>query len=268
MRRFFLLISILLPAALHAQTAADCMGAVSVCSATFNLQYLPQEANQVPNEINPAISCLNGETKGRWYKFAAISPGTLSFTIIPADSTYDFDWALFQTGNCQDIYGDTSLRVSCDFSGTNGTDGSTGADGGPGLGHQPAVNVNSTGTFYLYISSAAVDSTDTLGYTIDFTASTITLEACGEIGVEETELPGDFNIFPNPAHGSVTVDLACSNCTSALLTLLDADGRTVYSCTVSSGVQQIPLDHLQPGIYFYRVLGSDGRASGKKLVIY
>ncbi len=62
-----------------------------------------------------------------WYKFTCFQGGTLSFVIIPNLPGEDYDWQLFDvTGhNPDDVYTDTSLIVSGNWSGTYDTTGAS-----------------------------------------------------------------------------------------------------------------------------------------------
>ena len=62
-----------------------------------------------------------------WYRFTCFKPGTLNFSIIPISLSDDYDWQLYDiTGhNPEDALTDTSLIVTGNWSGSEGT---TGAD--------------------------------------------------------------------------------------------------------------------------------------------
>lgn len=268
MKKFVIVLGLLWPVWAGAQSAADCIGAVSICDTVYTLPVLPEEENVQLNEINSFTTCLSsGEYRGRWYKFAAVDTGLLSFTILPLDTTYDFDWILFEKGywNCAQLYGDTSLLVACDNSGINGTDGSTGADGLPGLGHQPAVHLSLPGIYYLYVSFTSADTTDTTGYVIDFSASTITLEDCGDIGVEETEPVAVVDVYPNPTSGKVFIT---ANTSSPMrFDVMDMTGRVVLRSTQGWQVSQgFDMQFLPPGIYSYRLTNDEGWSTTGKIL--
>lgn len=272
MKKILFLLVLVVPAWATAQTAADCLGAVSICDTVFTLGYLPtREVNEIPNEINPNNNCLaTGEVRGRWYKFATVDTGVLNFTIFPIDTTYDFDWALFQMHyvNCDQIWGDTSLLKRCDFSGINGTDGSTGANGLPGLGNQPTLHVDYATIYFLYISSAAMDTTDTAGYTVDFSASTVTLEDCGSIGVHEEEVQYLTAAFPNPVSDILYFSLAVNAPVPVSYKVYDVNGKAVlisspgwnYTCGID-------VKGLSAGVYYYAVGSAQGHLSRGKLVV-
>lgn len=60
-----------------------------------------------------------------WYKFTCFQSGTLQFIIVPNNPNEDYDWQLYDvTGhNPDDVYTDTSLIISGNWSGTYGPTG-------------------------------------------------------------------------------------------------------------------------------------------------
>ncbi len=64
-----------------------------------------------------------------WYKFTCFSAGTLGFLIKPNTFSDDYDWQLFDVTNRNpaDIYIDSSLFVSCNWSGEPGNTGASAA---------------------------------------------------------------------------------------------------------------------------------------------
>ena len=60
-----------------------------------------------------------------WYKFTCFASGQLAFTITPINSNDDYDWELFDiTGrNPMDVYTDSSLIISANWSGMYGPTG-------------------------------------------------------------------------------------------------------------------------------------------------
>ncbi|MCP5498121.1 MAG: T9SS type A sorting domain-containing protein [Leptospiraceae bacterium] len=66
-------------------------------------------------EVDSTINCITEEIDAIWYTFTTISDGILNFVITPDDPLDDYDWILFDltNANCEDIYADTSLVVSC-----------------------------------------------------------------------------------------------------------------------------------------------------------
>lgn len=156
-----------------AQTSSgDCIGAIPVCKNIYDVPVLTVPPNNVPNEINPTLSCLsNGEDHGVWYTFTVQTTGILHFNIIPYDPTDDYDWAVFDLTNatCDQIRTIKALEVACNFSSSVTNNGITGANNGSNPQDGPVVNVTAGQRFVLYISNF---SQSTNGYKLDFSNST------------------------------------------------------------------------------------------------
>ena len=67
---------------------------------------------------------------------------------------------------------------------------------------------------------------------------------------------GEFNMFPNPAHSEVNLEVELDQSMNVGIRIYDAIGRLVYQ---EEGVQngmatyQIAIDHLSPGLYTVQV---------------
>lgn len=176
-------------------TVQDCQGAIPVCQWQYHTTNAYTGSGNVPNEINPSISCLGGgELNSVWYSFNIQTSGDLNFTITPNNPMNDYDWALFNLTNasCADIYTNPALQVSCNFIGVPGP---TGANGGPPPQNNPVVPVQAGETYVLIISVyPGPNNGQQGGYTIDFSASTA-------------------QVFDNQPPGLLKIDLpvACSS---------------------------------------------------------
>lgn len=75
----------------------------------------------------------------------------------------------------------------------------------------------------------------------------------------------DFKVFPNPANGSVEIELS-SGTTNGNVSIFNSVGQVVFCENIYFNAK-VKIDNLQPGIYFVRMESEHGRSS-KKLVIY
>ena len=132
---FFLLMGNILFA--QVPTIQDCLGAIPICTEIYSETNSPTGSGNYPNEINGisfpnGISCMGDESNSIWYTFTVNQSGDFGFTLTPNNSSDDYDWALFDITNkeCEDIFTDISMQVSCNAAG-GGTDctGPTGANG-------------------------------------------------------------------------------------------------------------------------------------------
>jgi gliding motility-associated-like protein len=154
-------------------TTSDCQGAIPVCAISYDVPVLNPQPNNIPNEINPQLSCLSsGENNGNWYTFTIQSDGLLGFNVIPYE-VVDYDWALFDltNANCSDIATNAALQVACNYSSSISNGGITGANGGNNLQDEALIPVQNGQTFVLYVSNYNFNI-NAAGYQLDFSLST------------------------------------------------------------------------------------------------
>ncbi len=236
----------------YTQSAADCIGAVPVCTNPYVLNFIPKEQNNVSGEINPSNTCLaTGDTKGRWYRFASSGAGSLKFSILPQDTTYDLDWVLYSMYNrpCSDIWSDASLLLSCNFYGIQGNNGSTGISDSYGGPFSPTVNVDSVTLFYLYVSHHWLGNNDTLGYTIDFSGTTFTFQDCSIVGLNNLEEMTDVLVFPNPFTDVININGIPYH---AELNLYNTQGQVIFTQLFQHSPVVIPAKICQ-GVYILEI---------------
>ncbi len=75
----------------------------------------------------------------------------------------------------------------------------------------------------------------------------------------------DFKLFPNPATGSVEIELP-SGIVNGNISILNSVGQVVFCESICSNAK-VKIDNLKPGIYFVKIESKHG-VSSKKLVIY
>ena len=77
----------------------------------------------------PCTASMVTDKNPYWYKFTCFNAGTLSFLIKPNTFSDDYDWQLFDVTNrnVADVYTDSSLFVSCNWSGESGNTGASAA---------------------------------------------------------------------------------------------------------------------------------------------
>ena len=127
---------VLIPAGkLYAQTPCTTLGqnpstAFPVCgTSTFFQDSVPicsSNSLYVPGcSVWGDSSTIYQNKNPYWYKFTCFQSGTLHFLITPNDPNEDYDWQLYDvTGhNPDDVYTDTTLIVSGNWSGTYGPTG-------------------------------------------------------------------------------------------------------------------------------------------------
>lgn len=213
------------------QLSADCINATPVCQTIYNVPSLsPFPSDNVPGEI-PGTSCLSGgEVNGVWYTFTVQNNGILSFNIVPAIATDDYDWAIYDLTNndCSDIPAGLAPEVSCNYSNSITNGGITGPNGGLNNQDNPTINVVAGQTFVLFISNF---SGSTNGYRLDFTASTAT--------IPDASIPSILSAVPSDSCGATSViiefseNISCGSINAADFTLTDPSGNPVNVNSVS-----------------------------------
>jgi hypothetical protein len=157
-------------------TVQDCDGAIPVCQDIYAEAVSYSGEGNYPNEINGSLSCLGGETNSVWYVFTVQTSGNLSFDITPNNLNDDYDWAVYDLTNndCSDIFTNSSLELSCNYSLNSGI---TGANGGSTLNSQGFTGSNDNSTIPVTVGDIlylAVQNWtgSTNGYDINFSTST------------------------------------------------------------------------------------------------
>jgi|GEM_PF-1158580 len=193
---------------INAQNPQDCIGAIPICLEGYDEPDSFIGMGDVEMEVDATISCFGNSATGQveinsvWYTFTTQVAGELCVIISPNNND-DYDYGIYNLTNadCEDIFGDASLEVSCNFSPNIGCGGVTGATGDNGAG-APCAGQNEDclqvvlGETYAILVTNFSGSTD--GYSIDFSQST---------AVIFDDVPPEINtISANPEE---LVDLEC-----------------------------------------------------------
>ena len=106
------------------------------------------------------------------------------------------------------------------------------------------------------------DQNNDFGWTIAYTSIVAGLET--EKNIENVE------IFPNPAHSILNIELTLNKPTNTIINILDLSGKIIYSETKYNPVgkinNSINVSSLSKGIYFLRIV-SDNSVINKKVII-
>ncbi len=81
----------------------------------------------------------------------------------------------------------------------------------------------------------------------------------GGVGVEEASLEEKLSIYPNPTHGSFTMDLGQNNLRGVHISVMDARGELIYSDVLSDETKKFTIDISEnpSGIYMLRLQSGD-----------
>lgn len=89
----------------------------------------------------------------------------------------------------------------------------------------------------------------------------------GPVDIHEMKAQPVFELWPNPAHGSVELRLDGAGAERTDLLLLDATGRVVQEWPMPVASQRIALDGIAPGTYLVRTIGKGPQAAQRLVVM-
>lgn len=119
--------------------------------------------------------------------------------------------------------------------------------------------VNDT-TVRFAITVTAEDSVTVRHYSVTLTTG----DAEGRLAIEGVNAPVAMKIYPNPAHGSVTIEAEAAG--EALLTVTDLAGRQVLRAVPVTLPYTLPVDAFVPGLYHITLATPEGTVTRKLLV--
>ncbi|HQX29265.1 MAG: T9SS type A sorting domain-containing protein [Flavobacteriales bacterium] len=134
---------------------------------------------------------------------------------------------------------------------------STWAVGNDGQHYNQSINA---------MPNASVSQTmaDALYYAADHLPVVASIEFFNRVSVEERVALNTLTVYPNPSHGTITVELPADH--TSTVTVLDATGRMVYS---DKGIGSLALDlnSLTGGVYYLKVTSSSEERVVKLLLL-
>lgn len=195
------------------QPEQDACHALSLCGGKFYTPYSYQGTGLV-SDLTSTPCGGQGEGNSMWLKITVATQGLIAFSIIPNDTTDDYDFAVLDitNKNCSSLSQNDVVR--CNFNNnfpgsnpmgivglstnSNVTDVADGAFGGSFV---EAINAEPGDTYLIMINNYGQDLTNTpsSGFIIDFSASTATFT--------ENQGPAFDSIVRQCVSSSVTLNL-------------------------------------------------------------
>ncbi|MBC7391217.1 MAG: T9SS type A sorting domain-containing protein [Opitutaceae bacterium] len=83
---------------------------------------------------------------------------------------------------------------------------------------------------------------------------------------DKLEVESGISVSPNPAHGNLKVEIS-SNLNNLTFTLTDFSGERVLTSKTQPGIQDININSLKTGLYFYQIVGSEKVIKSGKIII-
>lgn len=266
----FLLLAACCPFRLLAQAPEqDCIHAIDIDSPVYTAA-MPYTGFGNVSELSPGNQgCLaSGEKNDAWYRVIVYSNGKLAMSIVPANATEDFDYAIWNvTGhnNCEALFDyannqpKTFPPVRCNYSGTPGTQGID--DSITGQLWAPALDVVAGDTLLLNVSSFSLTMG---GYTLNFSRSTAAITAPPPPPPVPSGVPvaasAVFSLSPNPARGQLRIHRTGS--AAARLRIRSLSGQLVFEGKLKAGEKDssVNLDPSLPdGTYTAELWQEEGR---------
>ncbi len=148
-------------------TTQDCIGAIPICSTTYQENNVYIGTGNYTSEIN-ASNCIFPENNSVWYILTIQTSGNLCFTLSPSLASANFDWAVYNlTGyTCANIFTNPALMVGCN---ADVTPGNTGPNGLGGSQNGPVIAVLAGQTYVICVNNTSASAS---GFILDFTCST------------------------------------------------------------------------------------------------
>ena len=95
-------------------------------------------------------------------------------------------------------------------------------------------------------------------------ATTITVDLNDCTGIDEAA-GNNFSVYPNPSTGAFTIEFD-GNFSNVELSILDLNGRTVYSQAIITNKTNVDLNTIANGVYTV-VLVSNDTVSATKMIV-
>ncbi len=109
---------------------------------------------------------------------------------------------------------------------------------------------------------------DFLGlYDTHFASSCEEIFVDSGIGVNEIKHDATLSLFPNPFHDEARLLLSNFTSDNLSMEITDAAGRIVRIRNGRADLQILKREHLEAGIYFYKIISLDGVVPGKFIII-
>ena len=198
------------------------------------------------------------------------------------------DWSTGETGSSITVATGDTYSVTCTVNGCEGTSGDVVVTISP----LPIASFNSeqidnysveftsasiNGSSYLWTFPGGATSTDenpTFNFPTEgnYTVTLVVTNSCGSdtlsqiigvdklTGVNELGVLSSFNLYPNPANGSATIQLEATKPVKGKLSVTTVDGRLVFADNISFNsayTTTLDLSNLSGGIYIVNLVAED-----------
>jgi len=268
-----------IPTAVRAQTAQalsplrneqNPCGAISVCTTTWTTD----SSYTGPGSTATAHGCMS-ESNSVWLRIDVVQSGNIVFTLSPQNTLNDYDFAVFQATNCNNLGAPIRCNANNNNAGSNvngqiglnTTSLLTNVPGGTfGNSYLAQINAVAPATYYIVIDNALSGYFPAQipdGFTIDFTGSTALFTkppAFDSVARTCNTTQGITVLFDGP----IVCDSLASNGSDFVISpaLATVTGAVGVGCPGTTSTVNLTFSNpLPPGIYTLKPqAGTDGNA--------
>ncbi len=113
-------------------------------------------------------------------------------------------------------------------------------------------------TYDAYVANICTDNINSVW------SQLVSFETAGA-GIADVDAEGNLSIYPNPASSMVTISVS-EMLAGAEVTLVDLNGRTVATFTLTDNTATFDVSSLAKGAYFVRITGEQATTVRKLIV--
>ncbi len=224
-----------------------CTGTNTTLTATGGLTYVWSDGNQSSSTtVSPTTSTVYYVTGYDANGCSASS--TVSVIVIPLSSSQFTSSVSGATA----VFTNTSTNaVSYSWNFGDASPGSTSAN--------PSHTYSSNGTYTVTLIATGPCGTSTTTTTVVIT----------QVGLQDNDLSNTLSLYPNPNDGNFTLSFDFTTQKDVTIQVLDMSGRMIYSDienNIMSYNKQIGLESAESGMYFVRIITTEGVVTEKVMI--
>lgn len=266
----------------NAQTTADCVDAMDICSKETIQVSMASQSGDIQETLGEVCEfdflTIDTETNAVWFKYSFATDGDFIFRITSSSEKEDIDFYVFQSedNTCSEL---NSIR--CMLSGENvGSPtnpvclgatglafGSTDLIEGPGCqdgddNFLAPLQVEAGDIFYLLIIDFS--SIGFFNFTVEHDGSADLV--CDETSSSTSRIVDNLiSVSPNPFTENLQINTLDAFSPESKIEILDVHGRVIHLSQMSNKLD-LELSWLNAGIYFLRYSNKKGEVGIKKII--
>ncbi len=224
-----------------------CTGSNTTLTATGALTYVWSNGNLTPsNTVSPIINTVYYVTGYDVNGCAASS--TVSVIVIPLATSL---FTSSVTGATATFTSQATNAVSYNWNFGDASSGSTSAN--------PSHTYTTNGTFVVTLTATGPCGSVTSTATVVIT----------QVGLQDNDLSQTLSLYPNPNDGNFTLSFNFTTSKDVTIEVLDMSGRIIFADRqegITSYNKQIGLEAAESGMYFVRIVTTEGVVTEKVMI--